>query len=151
MNVEILLPCFVGKYCFQFCFVFDGKISRMLHRTKLMDSIRSLNSEPYPKFDLKGIEFAKSKNLFIYLLILLSLLRVALTIQWNHCFPRWRWYKALILKILELKKLFQSDIRLQRYFMLKWHETNNSGNNFLFHFTKFSCQYGGKLCMHKNI
>ena len=58
---------------------------------------------------------------------------------------------ALALKILELKKLFQSDIWLQKYFVLKWHETNNSGNNFYFlmFFTEFSCQYGDLLCMHK--
>ena len=42
---------------------------------------------------------------------------------------------SLVLKILELKKkLFQSDIWLQRYFMLK---TNNSGSNFLFIFIVF--------------
>ena len=44
---------------------------------------------------------------------------------------------ALALKIPELKKLFQSDIQLRRYFMLKWHETNISGNNFLFIFIIF--------------
>ena len=36
------------------------------------------------------------------------------------------------LQIPELKILFQSDIRLRRYFMLKWLPANNSGNNFLF-------------------
>ena len=39
-------------------------------------------------------------------------------------------------KILELKK-FQLDIRLWGYFMLKWHITNNSSNNFLFIFIVF--------------
>ena len=31
---------------------------------------------------------------------------------------------ALALKIPELRKLFHLDIQLQKYFMLKWHETN---------------------------
>ena len=44
---------------------------------------------------------------------------------------------ALVPNILELQKLFQSDIQLRRYFMLKWHETNISGNNVLFIFIVF--------------